>query len=108
MFNAFAESNLSSCPAATFRRHEGEKRRAYEERIREVERSSFTPLVFSSSPGGMGKAATVTYRRLASLLSNKWNSSYSVIMGWLEPLFSRLLLASLFIDVSPWFSFKFW
>ncbi len=37
-------------------------------------------LVFSSS-GGMGKAATVTYQRLASLLSDKWNSPYSVIMG---------------------------
>ena len=31
VFIAFAESNLSSCPAATFRRQEGEKRRAYEE-----------------------------------------------------------------------------
>ena len=94
VFNAFAESNLSSCPAATFRRHEGEKRRAYKERIREVERGSFTPVVFSSS-GGMGKAATVTYRRLASLLSNKWNSSYSVIMGWLRCSLSFFLLRSL-------------
>ena len=32
VFNAFAESNQSPCPAATFRRHEGDKRRAYEER----------------------------------------------------------------------------
>ena len=39
-------------------------------------------LVFSS--GGMGKAATVTYRRLVSLLSDKWNSPYSLIMGWLR------------------------
>ena len=68
--------------AATFRKHEGEKRRAYEERVREVERGSFTPLVFSSL-GGMGKAATVMYRRLANLLSVKWNSSYPLIMGWL-------------------------
>ena len=48
-----------------------------------MERGSFTPLVFSFFFGGMGKAATVTYRHLASLLSDKWNSSYSVIMGWL-------------------------
>ena len=39
---------------------------------------------YSSSSGGTGKAATVTYRRLASLLSNLWKSSYSVIMGWLH------------------------
>ena len=93
VFNAFAESNQSPCPAATFRRHEGDKRRAYEERVREVERGSFTPRVFSSS-GGMGRSATVTYRRLASLLSDKWNSSYPVIMGWLRCSLSFSLLCS--------------
>ena len=36
VFNAFAESNQSTSLAATFRKHEGEKRRAYEERVREV------------------------------------------------------------------------
>ena len=51
------------------RKHEGEKCHAY-------------VLVFSSS-GGMQKAATVTYQCLAYLLSDKWNSSYSFIMGWL-------------------------
>ena len=90
VFNAFAESNQS---AANFRRHENDKRRAYEERVREVEQGSFTPLVFSSS-GGMGKAATVTYRRLASLLSDKWNSLYSVIMGWLHCSLGFSLLRS--------------
>ena len=54
LFNVFAESNQSTSLAATFRKHEGEKRRAYEERVWKVERDSFTPLVFSSS-GGMGK-----------------------------------------------------
>ena len=49
-------------------------------RVREVERGSFTPLVLSSS-GGMGKAAIVMYCRLANLLSDKWNSLYSLIMG---------------------------
>jgi len=107
VFNAFAESNLSSSPAATFRRHEGEKRRAYEERVREVERGSFTPLVFSSS-GDMGKADTVTYCRLASLLSDKWNSSYPVIMGWLRCSLGFRLPASLRPDVSPWIPIKFW
>ena len=82
VFNTFAESNQSPCLAATFRRHEGDKRRAYEECIREVEQGSFTLLVFSSS-GGMGKAASVKYKRLASLLSEKWNSLYSLVMGWL-------------------------
>ena len=41
-------------------------------RIREAEHSSFTPLVFSASRG-MGHEASVFYKRLASLLSDKWN-----------------------------------
>ena len=61
--------------------------------MREVERGSFTPLVFSSL-GGMGKAATVIYRRPANLLSDKWNSSYSLIMGWLRCSLSFSLLRS--------------
>ena len=47
-----------------------EKRRAYEERVREIEHGCFTPLVFSTA-GGMGKAATVAYKRLAHLLSTR-------------------------------------
>ena len=42
--------------SSNFSKIRGRKRRAYEECIREVERGSFTPLVFSSS-GAMGKAA---------------------------------------------------
>jgi len=44
VFNRFAATNCSSALATTFRRHEGEKRRAYEERIHEVEHGSFTSL----------------------------------------------------------------
>ena len=80
VFNSFAASNRSTTLAATFRRHEAEN---YEERIREVEHGSFIPLVFSSS-GGMGKAVTTTYKHLAQLLSEKWSSPYSVVMGWLR------------------------
>ena len=62
--------------------------------MRELERGSFTPLVFSSL-GGMGKTATVMYHRLANLLSDKWNSPYSLIMGWLRcSLLSFSLLRS--------------
>ena len=41
------------------------------------------PLIFSSS-GGMGKAATTTYKHLAHLISQKWSSPYLVVMGWLR------------------------
>ena len=61
--------------------------------MREVERGIFTPLVFSSL-GGKGKATTVMYHRLTNLLSDKWNSPYSLIMGWLQCSLSFSLLHS--------------
>jgi len=42
-------------------RFKGEKRRAYEQHVREVEKGSFTPLVFTTSCG-MGKAVKITYK----------------------------------------------
>ena len=75
VFNSLAPSNRSSSLSATYRRHEQEKRRAYEERVREVEHGCFTPLVFSTA-GGMGKAATVAYKRLAHLLSARRDTPY--------------------------------
>ena len=78
----------------TYRKHEQEKRWQYGERVREVERSSFSPLIFSSS-GGMGQAASSVYKRLASLIcSNKWCQQYSVTMGWLRIVLCFALLRS--------------
>ena len=56
---------------------------AYEQRIREVEHGSFTPLIMSST-GGLGHAATCIYKRLASLLSDKLDQPYCKTMGWLR------------------------
>jgi hypothetical protein len=46
VFNPLAPSNQNMTPAAAYRKHEREK---YEQRIREVEHSSFTPLVLSAA-----------------------------------------------------------
>ena len=56
--------------SSVYRRHENEKKRNYEDRVKEVEHGSFTPLVFSTS-GGMGGLATTTYKRLASQIATK-------------------------------------
>ena len=52
VFNPYAPSNNQTSPAC-YRKLEQEKKRVYEQRICEVEHSSFTPLVFSAT-GGMG------------------------------------------------------
>ena len=56
---------------ATYRRHEQEKRRTYEQRVREVKRTSFTPLLFAAS-GRIGKAATAFCRSGTSLTTQQW------------------------------------
>ena len=88
-----APSNRLSSIAATYRHHENLKKRHYEQRIREVEHSSFTPLVFSLT-GGLGPAASAFYKRLASQLSEKWKQSYSSTIGWLRCRISFSLLRS--------------
>ena len=93
IFNPFAPSYRSNTPAQCYCRNELEKRRSYDERVREVEHGSFSPLVFSTT-GGMGTAATVVYKRLASLVSEKQDKPYSRTMHWLRCRLSFSLLRS--------------
>jgi len=62
----YLRSQLSKC----YQLHEREKRLAYDERVREVERACFSPLVFAAT-GGMGPTATIFFRKLASMLAEK-------------------------------------
>eukprot|EP00731_Ephydatia_muelleri_P014964 Em0008g684a len=65
---------------SAYRLHERQKQRSYDQRVREVEHGSFTQLVFSTS-GEMGKCASVTYKRLASLLSTKQEQLYGATIA---------------------------
>ena len=70
VFNPHATSNRNQT-SACYRKHERGKKRAYTQRILEVEHSFFTPLVFFLPTGGMGREATCFYKRLASMLAQK-------------------------------------
>ena len=61
VFNPFTPSHKNSPLDKCYRKNEQEKKRAYDQRIREVEHGLFSPLVFSTS-GGMGPTATTVYR----------------------------------------------
>ena len=94
VFNPHAPSNrqcssLSSC----YRKYESLKKRAYQQRIREVEHASFTPLVLSAT-GVMAGEATVFYKRLVSCLATKWDQSYSSTLSWLRCCLTFSLLRS--------------
>ena len=93
VFNPYAPSNRNTTIEKCFRKHEMEKKRAYSQRVREIEHASFTPLVLSAS-GGFAKEATNFYKRLASLLADKWDQPYSQTMNWLRCRISFTLLRS--------------
>ena len=60
-----------------------------------MERATFTPLVMSAT-GGMGRAATTFYKRLASMISEKRNTEYSQTVNWIRcKLRFALLIASI-------------
>jgi len=104
IFNSFAASNCSTTLAAAFRSHEAEKHHAYEEHICEVEHGSFTQLVFSSY-GGMGKAATTTYKYLAIWLTYLVRSGVPIFSGdGLAPMQFGVLVASFLHHVHLWFT----
>ena len=69
------------------------KKRAYDQRVREIEHGSFSPLVFSTT-GGMGPTATIVYKRLASMIAKKHNKTYSKTIHWLRCRLSFSLLRS--------------
>ena len=93
VFNPYAPSYRSSSLAQCYRKNELEKKRAYEERVQEIEHGSFSPLFFSVA-GGMGNIASVVYKRLASLLAEKQGRQYSSTLHWLRCKLNFSLLRS--------------
>ena len=75
-------------PAKVLARHEKEKKDKYLEPCL-ARRRQFTPLVFSVD-GMRGAEATAASKRLASLLSKRWNRPYSQVCGFVR---SRLSMA---------------
>ena len=93
VFNPYVPSNQTPCIQSSYRRHENEKRRKYEQRVVEIEQSTFVPFVLACT-GGIGPAATLTLKRIGNLLAEKHDASYGQIMGFLRSRLSFALLRS--------------
>ena len=63
VFNPLAASNHQTSISTCFRSPDHEKCRVYEQCVRKVEGSSFTPLVFSAF-GGVSRPTEIIYKRL--------------------------------------------
>ena len=93
VFCPFAQSHRNTSLSQCYRKNELEKKRCYEQRIREIEHGSFSPLVFSTS-GGMGPTATTVYKRIASMMAQKQDKPYSRTLHWIRCKLSYSLLRS--------------
>ena len=91
VFNPHANSYRSLSLEKIYRQDEAQKRRVYEQRVREVDNGSFTPLIFSCT-GGSSPATTVFLKRLGSSVADKRDVSYATTMGWLRCRLSFPLL----------------
>ena len=78
---------------AIYKQHEGEKKRSYGERVLEIERASFMPLVFSSM-GGMARECTIFFKRLADILAEKKKICFSKMMFLIRCTIAFALLRS--------------
>ena len=58
VFNPYALTYQNSSLSQMYKRNKQEKKRAYDEWVREIKHGSFSPLVFSAA-GGMGSTATL-------------------------------------------------
>ena len=100
VLNPSAQSNRHGPLSSVYRKHEQEKRKHYDQRVHEVEHVTFTPLVLSTT-GGMGRATTTFYKRLASMVAEKRDVPYyGVTLNWIRCRLSFALLRASIMTLS--------
>ena len=93
-----SQSNSDKSIAQMYHSHEVNKKREYNARIIEVEKASFTPLVFSTS-GGMGEEATRFYKHLAGKISQKKQQRYCDVVAFIRRRLRFDLLRTCLISI---------
>lgn len=93
VFSPFMQSYQNASFSQCYKKNELEKKRTYDQRIREVKHRSFSPIVFSTS-GGMGPTVNVMYKRIASMIAKKHDKRYSKTLHWIRCKLSYSLLCS--------------
>ena len=78
-----AQTNWNWGIEATYRYQEQEKKYKYNQRILEIEKGSFTPLILSCS-GGAAPEATAFIKELAVKLSLKRQENYSATVSFIR------------------------
>eukprot|EP00794_Sanderia_malayensis_P006323 gene6323-7047_t len=74
--------------------HEKEKMKSYNDRVLQVEKGAFVPLVYTTS-GGMGPQCEAVHKRLASMIAEHRNEKYAEVLKHLRTRIRFALLRSI-------------
>ena len=100
VFHPNSASYVDTSPQQLYIRHEKEKKRMHNDRVIQVEKGSFSPLIFSTT-GGMGPECTKFHKRVAELISSKRGELYSDVMNYIRTKIRFSVLKST-LDCYPW------
>ena len=98
VFHPNSPSYIDKTPKQIYLQHENEKKRKYNDRVLQVEKGSFSPLIFSTT-GGMGPECTKFHKRVAELISAKRGELYSDVMNHIRTKIRFSVLRSTLIAI---------
>lgn len=98
VFNPLASSNWSKEIPKMYTHHENLKKREYNARILEIEKGSFTPLVFSCI-GGTAMEADKFIKHLALKISTKRQEKYADVISYIRKRICFDILRSCIISL---------
>ena len=93
-----ADSYLNKSMSAIYREREAHKKRKYNERVINVEKATFTPLIFTTT-GGMAPECERLNKRLAERIALKQREHYSQVMSHVRTRLRFALLKATLIAV---------
>ena len=98
VFHPNSASYMNTDPQQLYIQHEREKKRMYNDRILQVEKGFFSPLIFSTT-GGMGPESTRFHKRVAELISAKRGEQYNDVVNHIRTRIRFSLLKSVLIAI---------
>ena len=94
--NALSYENRSL--EALYKDHERQKKAAYSSRVNQIEKSSFTPMVFTTF-GGMGDECRRALQRAAGKIASKRKENYADVMGHISTRIRMCILRTVLMSV---------
>ena len=98
IFHPHAKTYKDQKISDVYSRHEKEKQRSYLHRVLQIEKASFTPLVYSTN-GGMAKESRRFHKKVAHMIAEKTRESYSDVINCMRTKLTFAMLKSVLISV---------